>query len=69
MHEGDTFTDAEPVKAELQKLILTFEFAPKQLLSLYLHTSFLTHWLPIYKYIILGNRGKTRDISVDLPTT
>jgi len=29
----------------------------------------LTNWLPVYKYIVLGNSGKTRDISVDLSTT
>jgi len=29
---------------------------------------FLTHWLPIYEYIVLGNWGKNKDISVDLPT-
>jgi len=28
----------------------------------------LTHWLPVYEYIVLGNQGKTRDISVNLPT-
>jgi len=30
---------------------------------------YLTHWPPVFEYIILGNRGKTRDILVDLPTT
>lgn len=29
----------------------------------------LTLWLPVYEYIVLANQGKTRDISVDLPTT
>jgi len=28
----------------------------------------LTCSLTVYEYIVLGNRGKTRDISVDLPT-
>jgi len=28
----------------------------------------LTLWLTIFEYIILRNRGKNRDISVDLPT-
>jgi len=28
----------------------------------------LTHCLPVYEYIVLGNRAKTRDFSVDLPT-
>jgi len=31
-------------------------------------SSLSTHWLPVYEYIVLGNQGKTRDISVDLPT-
>jgi len=34
-------------------------------------TTSLTHWPPVYKYsmmYVLGNRGKTRDILVDLPT-
>jgi len=25
-------------------------------------------WLPVYEYIVLGNRGQTRDFFVDLPT-
>ena len=29
----------------------------------------LTHWLPVYEYIILGSLGKTTDNFVDLPTT
>jgi len=28
----------------------------------------LTQWLLVYKYIVLGNRGKKKDIPVDLPT-
>jgi len=33
------------------------------------YSLYLTLWLPVYKYIVLGNQGKTRDILVDLPTT
>jgi len=28
----------------------------------------LTHWLPVYEYILFGNLGTARDISVVLPT-
>jgi len=28
----------------------------------------ITHWLLVYEYTLLGNRGKTGDILIDLPT-
>jgi len=28
----------------------------------------LTHWLQVYECVVLGNRGETKDISVDLLT-
>jgi len=42
MHVSYTFVEAEQVKAALQLPILTVEFAPKRLASLYFCTSFLT---------------------------
>jgi len=42
MHVTYTFAEAELVKAALQQSILTTDFAPKLLTSLYFSTSFLT---------------------------
>jgi len=39
-----------------------------ELTALFMMQELLTHWLPVYKYIVLENWGKTRDISVDLAT-
>jgi len=56
---GEPLCDATGYLLEILRTMLFSNARPSQILTL---------WLPVYEYIVPGNQGKTKDISVDLPT-